>query len=165
MIDPGCFSGRKEPHLTSKILVLPTLFPLPSLPPRNATQLPTFNCAHYIHLCVFTTINPGSHVSAALVRAPAHLRPSATAHQRHSLCCHRRRPPTTRRRQCRSQIRVSLHCWRGSHIDPKDPQLQEVYLQELAHDEQGVFVLCCWNHGFGIGCWCKGYCPGCVYLV
>ena len=78
MIDPGCFSGRKEPHLTSKILVLPTPDSLPHLFPaqRNAIAIPQLRVLHYTHTSVSTTIDfvyaaMSQQLSSALLRTCA----------------------------------------------------------------------------------------------
>ncbi|PCG96656.1 Rieske iron-sulfur protein [Penicillium occitanis (nom. inval.)] len=54
MIDPGCFSGRKEPHLTSKILVLPTPDSLPHLTVTTPRTAPQRNC----HPSIACTTSP-----------------------------------------------------------------------------------------------------------
>jgi hypothetical protein len=165
MIDPGCFSGRnltsQNPRASDVSLSL--LFAPGLLPSRHPNAIAAvLNCGlrlllrlRLIRLCL------SGHVSTAHLRldgALARLRPSAAAHQRRPLrhCCW----PTTRCR-CQVDLREPLWQFRGDR-HPEDPQLQEVQVQRLAHNQQGLFVLCGWNNGSWFGRWSKSYCAGYV---
>jgi hypothetical protein len=66
MIDPGCFSGRKEPHLTSKILVLPTPDSLPHLTVTTPRTAPQRNCHPSIACTTSPRLSSSTFNSAAM---------------------------------------------------------------------------------------------------